>query len=255
MKIYTYYEQIGFEFQDQLIELWKQSWSKQGFDPVVLDINHAQKHPYYETFCENMRIIYGMLTGQPLSLYGLSCFTRWMAYATQNKQYNDSAPEDGEIFYVSDYDVMNTGKWTPTQHVSSQLQLLDDACPCLSTGTSKQYETLCYAFYDVTMNRYDYLKTVVTHYHDQEFFLYNFTDEFNSKCEHLKQQYDMVLTRDQHNDVAPYDPTIETPSLRAYHVSHENADAITDMFPSKYKHMAPEQSRVEICKEILNLST
>lgn len=255
MKIYTYHEEINFEFQEELIELWKKSWSKQGFEPVVLGVKHAQQHPYYETFCENMKIMFKMLTGDSLSKYGLSCYTRWMAYATQNKQYHDSAPVNGEFFYVSDYDVLNTGRWKPSQHVSSQLHLLDHACPCLSTGTSKQYETLCYTFYDVTMNRYDHLKPIVTHYHDQEFFMYNFASQYNAECEDLKQKYDILLTRDRDNDVAPYDPTIETPLLRAYHVSHQNTHAIRDMFPSKYKHMTLEQSRVEICKEILNSST
>ena len=50
MKIYTYYEDVGFNYQTELIEVWRKSWSKQGFIPVVLNRIDAQKSPLYEKY-------------------------------------------------------------------------------------------------------------------------------------------------------------------------------------------------------------
>ena len=103
MKIYTYYEEINFPQQKEMLELWRESWSKMGFETIVLGEEDAKKSPDYDLFVRKMQFIFNEITGQELSSYGLSCFVRWLAYSTvENKQ---------EKFLVSDYDVINSGGW------------------------------------------------------------------------------------------------------------------------------------------------
>ena len=66
MKIYTYYENIGKEKQDKLIELWKISWSRQGYEPIVLNLQDAKRHSYFETFNSEMRKIFKEITNKEI---------------------------------------------------------------------------------------------------------------------------------------------------------------------------------------------
>ena len=43
MKIYTYYEEINFPQQKEMLELWRESWSKMGFETIVLGEEDAKK--------------------------------------------------------------------------------------------------------------------------------------------------------------------------------------------------------------------
>ena len=57
MKIYTYYEDINFNKQNELLELWKLSWSRHGYEPIVLNLEDAKKHSYFETLDTEIRSI------------------------------------------------------------------------------------------------------------------------------------------------------------------------------------------------------
>ena len=91
MKIYTYYQNINHSSQNELIDLWKISWSRQGYEPIVLSLQDAKKHPYFETFNSEMRKIFKEITNKEIGDYGMSCWFRWWAYAAQAD----------EKFYVS----------------------------------------------------------------------------------------------------------------------------------------------------------
>lgn len=186
MKIYTYHENINFSDQDELIALWKKSWERQGFDAIVLNRSHAVVHPYYEEFVEKLEELHLQIMNKPLSKYGLSCYLRWLAYATQ--------PE--EKFYVSDYDVINN-KFKQNEP-SDELHLMDADCPCIASGTPKQFENLCHAFVDVTLERLEALRGNITpHYHDQEFFTKNFVLRLLPKAEEFLKRYNVKMTRDR----------------------------------------------------------
>ena len=47
MKIYTYYQNINHSKQSELIDLWKISWSRHGYEPIVLTLDNAKKHSYF----------------------------------------------------------------------------------------------------------------------------------------------------------------------------------------------------------------
>ena len=107
MKICTYYEDIGFKKQQELIRLWYFSWASAGFEPVLLSLDDAKTHPLFDEFnkamselCENIQS--KNKKHKTNDQYVLSCHRRWLAYAAQEK----------ENFLVSDYDVISPVSYT-----------------------------------------------------------------------------------------------------------------------------------------------
>jgi hypothetical protein len=80
----------------ELIKLWEKSWSKNGWNPIVLSLEDAKKHPrYYEIDLKNYSsnlYKYSLNGASYLEL----CYSRWFAYGLY-----------GGVW--SDYDVINYG--------------------------------------------------------------------------------------------------------------------------------------------------
>jgi hypothetical protein len=191
MKIFTYYENIDFANQDQLITLWANSWRTHGFHPVVLTNKEAQKSNFYEEFTSKLKVLHQEIAGKPLNRYGLSCWIRWLAYSTQE--------ESG--FYVSDYDVINHN--FNLKNIESTLHLMNENCPCFASGSPSQFLQLCQKFINVTeQNKEEYKelfkKFQFRHFHDQEFFwVYHYgrrTDE------NIKVTKGNIIVSDLHSD-------------------------------------------------------
>lgn len=242
MKIYTYYEDINFSQQNELLELWKLSWEQEGFEPIILGIKDAKKSSKYSEFCEKMRFIFKKITNKKLSAYGLSCFVRWLAYST--------VENEEERFFVSDYDVFNSGKWKTWHPITNKLHFYDAACPCLASGNAQEFGQLCDAFFDITMERLDVLQAKANHYHDQEFFMYNFMPQENVNAEELWIKYNMFFSRRRCEDVAPFGTDCDK-KVRAFHVSHHNTTMIKDKNSEKYQNQNLNQVRLSIVKDIL----
>ena len=215
MKIYTYYQNINHDRQPELIDLWKISWSRQGYEPIVLNLEDAKRHPYFDTLNTEMRRIFKEITNNEISEYGMSCWFRWLAYATQAD----------EKFYVSDYDAINVN--FPITEPSNTLHLMDAHVPCFASGTPTQFKNLCKAFVDVSNQRIDILKSQANHYHDQEFFDYN--------REELKNHHNIVMTRDRDKLLSPYIKDHLTPII---HFSHFRCKT--------------NSNRIKLIKEILS---
>ena len=163
MKIYTYHEELKFKNQHELLCLWKRSWQAHGFSPIVLCKTHCESHPYYHFFISELQKFSIEITQAPLNTYGLACWSRWLAYATQ--------PD--ENFYVSDYDVINHN-FNPLP-LSNGLHLMDHACPCIASGSSQSFEKLCETIiHTISKNTLFYKETYkelcLVHFHDQDFF-------------------------------------------------------------------------------------
>ena len=168
MKICTYYENIGFAKQDELVELWIKNWEQHGFEPIVLGKEHAEQHPYYEEFCTSIKTLHQQIMGHSIQEYGMSCWVRWLAYAG----LSDNTP-----FYASDYDIFNNG-FSIENIPEEQLHFMDYACPCFTSGTSEQFEKLCRVFVDISTQNLQQLQGSVDciWYHDQELLLHNISD-------------------------------------------------------------------------------
>jgi len=247
MKIYTYYQDISHSSQNELIDLWKLSWSRQGYEPIVLNLNDAKKHSYFETLNSEMRRIFREITNKEIEEYGMSCWFRWLAYATQSD----------EKFYVSDYDAINAN-FSITEP-EDKLHLMDSDCPFLASGTPIQFENLCKAFVEVSNERIDILKQQANHYHDQEFFIYNFMSDHNESVEELKDKYNILMTRDRSHEGGIGDyylPNHEkNPSPKTYgiyHVSH----ASTTMYlnsTNNNKNSCKNDVRLFLIKDLLGI--
>ena len=237
MKAYTYYEDVKFKDQDELIDLWKRSWERQGFEIIILDRSHAESHPYYEKFVKSLREIHLDIMNKPLDPYGLSCYLRWLAYATQ--------PE--EAFYVSDYDVININ-FKPIKP-DDKLHFLDCDCPCIASGTPKQFEALCHMFVDLSKSRMNDLKGVPEMvYHDQNFLNLNFIPKNCQQALELREQYNIKLTRER-NHFLTATISNEMKNFQLMHFSHTCC--------KKYNSQNGLTDRTKItkqaCKEYLDL--
>ncbi len=254
MKIYTYYQDINFSVQQELIDLWKISWSRQGYEPIVLNLEDAKKHPYFQTLNSEMRRIFKEITNKEINNYGMSCWFRWLAYATQVE----------EKCYVSDYDAINVN--FQLKDPSSKLHFMDQCVPFLASGKPSQFENLCRAFVEVSNERVEILKEQANHYHDQEFLKYNFTPKYNNSYKQLINKYDILMTRDRYKLGGYIDPVenkilagayigyISKKKYKVVHVSHENVGILQQKY-SKYKNQNAAELRIKVIKDILNEKT
>ena len=252
MKIYTYYQNIKFKQQNELLDLWKISWSRKGYEPIVLNLEDAKKHSYFETLNTEMRRIYKEIANKEISSYGMSCWLRWLAYATQTE----------EKFYVSDYDAINVN--FPITEPNDKLHLMDHACPFLASGTPKLFEALCKAFVEVSNERIEVLKQHTKHYHDQEFFQYNFVRKFNESAEGLMHKYNILMTRDRRKTGGFYDPVlkqitagpnigmVDLEDYEVAHIAHYNSGVMLEKYSQLKDQYSKESLRVGMIKDILN---
>lgn len=162
MKIYTYYNDINFTNQHEILSLWQNSWNNNGFDAIILSEKDAQKHPYFNSFCQQLREVYKELKNELPKEYIMCCHVRWLAYATQKN----------EAFYVSDYDVINF-KLKPKEPIDG-LHFAMGYCPCFASGKPKDFEEFAKDIIEETKKNVNRIKkqSKVT-YHDQEFIFCN----------------------------------------------------------------------------------
>ena len=250
MKIYTYYQNINHDKQPELIDLWKISWSRQGYEPIVLNLEDAKKHPYFETLNTEMRRIFKEITNKEISDYGMSCWFRWLSYATQAD----------EKFYVSDYDAINLN--FPITEPNDKLHLMDGACPFFASGTPAQFENLCKGFVEISNERIEILKEQANHYHDQEFFAYNFERRKGPSVEECKNKLGMLITRERGEIGGFVDPVlnkvvpgpnyklIEGKEYGVIHVSHYNIGTLQRKY-DQYKNLDASQLRIDFVKQFL----
>jgi len=244
MKIYTYYQNMNHSdqndaIQNELIDLWKISWSRHGYEPIVLNLEDAKKHSYFETLNTEMRRIFKEITNNEISDYGMSCWFRWLAYATQTE----------EKFYVSDYDAINVN--FPITEPNDKLHFMDSACPFLASGTPKQFENLCKAFVEVSNERLEILKNQANHYHDQNFFMHNFMSGNNESAEELKDKHNILMTHDR----TKFGGSDINENSLVYHVSHHMTGVTLTKNKSyaKYEETYGKRARVMIIRDILKI--
>lgn len=242
MKIYTYYENINFKQQDELVEFWKKSWADNNFDPIVLTLDDAKKSTYYEEFVHQLRVLSQEATGHPLSKYGLSCYLRWLAYSTQ---------EETESFLVSDYDIINK-QFTPVKlnEPKDRLCFMSGACPCLAYGTSKQYLSFCEDIVSYTTKNMEHVKLNLIkkewkNYHDQEFLSISQTT-FRDKT----SLYNICRPREYVMPAHLIEELSKTKECNVIHFSHYSSNCIKKENP-EFKNISLSELRIKLIKELL----
>ena len=131
MNIYTFYEEIesiNKEEQSEMIDIWKKSWIKFGWNPIVLsksDVNISQNQ-------------YDLISNLPTvnnPIYEISCYLRWNAMSNVGGGW------------MSDYDVINCG-FTPEDSLKYEsISILQGHVPCLVYGSSEDYYKIFEIFY------------------------------------------------------------------------------------------------------------
>ena len=246
INIYTYYEPLELLNsgpQEEIISLWKDSWTRQGYNPVVLGRDDAEKHSFFTHFTQGVSHLHECVTGKIITPYGLSCYTRWLAYASQK----DYSGKFGKHFYVSDYDLIN--KKFPITYPIQQLHLMAGHCPCLASGTCEQFLYLCELFIKLTQDNLDNLKNIeMEGYHDQEFFMYNFKDYWDD-C-----RYPNVVLTSQRPDIGDYVWFEKRDDYaKIFHVANHNVIDLQKLRPDIIDpDMDRHEARIKIIKHILN---
>lgn len=241
MKIYTYYENIQYDNQQEMLRLWQTSWKNSGFDPIVLSLEDAKKHSFYKEFVDQLKDLHFRIMNKPINDYGLSCYVRWLAYSTQQDEY----------FYVSDYDCINNGL-EPVIN-TDKLHLMDGACPCFASGEPNQFKNLCHLFVDVSLQRIeDIILKTKEHkwYHDQEFCDLNLMNSNNVKATEILKANNIIMTSHRKNGVGPFEVGKKN-TLKVLHISHQNAKNIKTTI-KEFEKMSINDLRVLLMEKITN---
>lgn len=237
MKIYTYYEDINFNFQDKMIDLWKKSWEQHGFEAVVLTLEDAKKNPYYEEFVTNLKYLNTEIAGKDIGPYELSCHVRWLAYSIQ---------EDTDAFFVSDYDVINKNfNSSDINEPLDKILFLDGYCPCFVYGTAQQYLKFCKDIIECShkhkeSSKQQYAINKSIYYHDQEFLSINHEKLDYNFCPSGKYVRFYEHGNEQMKD------------FNLFHIAHRSAKEAKLNFP-ELQSIHSEQLRIDFIREILNL--
>lgn len=152
MRVYCYYVPIPLyteESQRKLIDVWARSWSKQGWEPIVLNEGDAKLHPNYSKF---KRHVWNLPTEYGHEYEG-QCFLRWLAMAAQET--------DGGGGVLTDFDVINYGL-KPAPVNPEEMYFLCDYEPHntismgVVIGAREHYEFFCRLFADWVPDKHDW---------------------------------------------------------------------------------------------------
>lgn len=129
MKVYTYYENINFEYQNKVLEIWQKSWSKNGFDPVILNENDAKKSNLYEEYSNKIKQ-FPSVNSQGFDYH---CFMRYLAVTCveQDNLIISTEPDVINYFLVPDdihqmkKDYLTQYSIVPTLHLGSKNDYID----------------------------------------------------------------------------------------------------------------------------------
>lgn len=135
--VFTYYQPLDIRHsgeQAEMIRHWKRSWAKQGWNPRVLGIEDARRHPMFDEFDARVRKLPTVNSVD----YEVACYHRWLAVAAAGGGF------------MSDYDVVNYGfKPKPIQSdltIYESDYCCDSVTPSVVGGTSYGFLNACFCF-------------------------------------------------------------------------------------------------------------
>jgi hypothetical protein len=136
MNIYTYYDNVLDMLSDtqlELIEIWKESWRKNGWNPIVLD------NSYLNCLDDEIDYLKKLPSVNPEN-YEMSCFLRWNAMANVGGGW------------MCDYDVINCGFSPSDAENYESMSILQMNVPCLVYGTAEDYNKIFKIFSTQSLN-------------------------------------------------------------------------------------------------------
>jgi len=232
-KIYTYFDEPSSENNIELLNLWKDSWQKNGFDTIVLNESDAKKSSYYDEFVGKIKKIHMDVCGSKISNRSLSGYLRWLAYSTQ---------EENESFFVSDLDVVNRSMSASEIKVpKDKITFLNVYDPCLVYANKDQFLSFCKDIVSVSIENKQLLKNKkLDYYHDTDFLW------LNGKT--IKFNYN-ISTNEQY--VGSYSPEYGLfGKYKIFQVTEESIDLFITHSPGLSK-INREKVKNELIAEIL----
>jgi hypothetical protein len=124
---YTYFDSIPGSNPDQatrLLLLWKRNWAARGFDPIVLNEQHAREHELYPMLERKIQA----LPSINVPAYERACYLRWLAMVT----VGGGIMTDADLFIYDDVKDFSGS----TQKIIS----LQGHVPCCVFGPKVAYE-------------------------------------------------------------------------------------------------------------------
>lgn len=145
---------MSVEADERLLALWKQEWSDAGWDPVVLSLEDAEKHPRFEEFKETLEKVPLMgKGGRGVNIfYNQLCYYRWLAMAAVGGGWMS----DYDVFPVRHVDegdhsdhnkafLPGDGYFTVHAIVSGSA---GSGIPCFMSGTADEWEKMAFNILD-----------------------------------------------------------------------------------------------------------
>ena len=236
MKIYTFYDRVKkFPCQLDLIDMWKKSWSDNGFEPIVLTTADVQHHEYYDTYVASMNELHYEITGKYLQTYGLSCYLRWLAYSMVSDEY----------ILTSDYDIINYT--LKPHHVDidvDHVYMMNAATPCMVASKPTLFKSLCHMFVDVMSENIDRWRGTFDDdvwLHDQEFFARIFFNESEEFRDMIISKYNIKVNMDWGKYCYNYEGPNTKKKYPTVHYSHSALHTYAPELRGKKKNIESVQ--------------
>jgi hypothetical protein len=202
--MYTFYAEIhdhpfntpgGMTFgaHEELIRVWKQSWSDAGWDPRVLTEDDAKRHPDYT----HLR---AMVDRMDTGSYDKLCFLRWLAMSAAGGGWMG----DYDVFPLHDF--RDDGLELPN---NGELTIHNRLCPSLVSGVENEWDRMAKRLIEYGLGKQMKTdqRTVVALYK-------KWPDMF--KLEYSVTQHMYNTTTWGPNECETYTPT----TMRAVHFAH-----------------------------------
>jgi hypothetical protein len=236
MKIYTYYENVNFNKQLELIDVWKESWRMAGFEPVVLNRGDAKKCPLYQEYYDFVQEIHMEVSNRriPENDYWLAAQLEIAAFTTID-----------EASFISDYDVINNG-FRPPEDLSDILHWRDAACSCFASGSGNSFLEYIKFLFKNKKQIIDFCSEVKSNtnrdfYGDQDFLI--------AVREFGVENGIFEMTRDPEIIGKGYDPNGEN-NCKAIHISHRNVGDLKKE-NKEFGSMSLDDIRIHCAKKLV----
>jgi len=120
--IHTFYEKLIIG-EDDLLEAWKEEWTKAGFEARVLTLEDAKRHPYFKEMEKAVKPMFQ-------NGYDAMCFYRWLAMGVSGGGWMSDYDTFPTNFPMNEaIDLPNGGGFTSFEsHV-----------PCLLSGSQEEW--------------------------------------------------------------------------------------------------------------------
>jgi hypothetical protein len=216
MKIYTYFEEINYIRQKEILKCWEKTWKNHGFETFILSRSDAEKHPLFITLCskldEKNLLFFGKKFSDTLNRdasFHLASIIRWLAWAHIVK----------EPSIVGDFDILNNG-FILDEPIEDNLIFRDEMCLSLSSGNGNHFENFIKCLIENLDTFYKETNMVEDNknrgfFHDQDF-IYQMCRSKN--IAYFEKEYNFRFSRYPVKNYDFFDKKMKNTKL--LHVSH-----------------------------------